>query len=48
MWAWSQHEKYRERYAAASVEPAYCHLTFVRLTSREEMRRFSADLCSGR
>ena len=47
MWAWNQHEKHRERYAAASVEPAYRHLTFVRLTPREEMRRFSADLCSG-
>jgi adenylate kinase family enzyme len=48
MWAWNQHEKYRERYAAASVEPAYRHLTFVRLTSRKEMQRFAADLCSCR
>ncbi|HEX4089843.1 MAG TPA: hypothetical protein VHZ33_14100 [Trebonia sp.] len=39
-WAWHSHGKYRERYSAASREPAYAHLTFVRLTSRRDITRF--------
>jgi adenylate kinase family enzyme len=39
-WAWTQHAKYHRRYAAAAADPAYGHLTFVRLGSRAEIDRF--------
>jgi adenylate kinase family enzyme len=32
-WAWTRHHVYRERYQAASRDPANAHLTFVRLRS---------------
>jgi adenylate kinase family enzyme len=32
-WAWTRHHVYRERYLAASRDPANAHLTFVRLRS---------------
>jgi adenylate kinase family enzyme len=38
--AWTQHAKYHDRYAAAAADPAYSHLTFVRLGSRAEIDRF--------
>jgi adenylate kinase family enzyme len=41
-WAWHRHGVYRERYAAAAVDPAYAHLRFVRLRNRREVRRFLA------
>jgi len=41
-WAWHRHAVYRERYAAAAVDPAYAHLRFVRLRDRGEVRRFLA------
>jgi adenylate kinase family enzyme len=37
-WAWRRYPTYRERYAAAARDPAYAHLTFVRVASR-------ADVC---
>ena len=40
VWAWTMHGTYAERYGAASCEPAYAHLTFVRLRSPSEVRRF--------
>jgi adenylate kinase family enzyme len=42
-WAWHNHAKYRSRYLAASSDPAYAHLTFVRLCSRGAIRRFLAS-----
>ena len=33
-WAWQRHPVYRERYLAASTDPEWQHLTFVRLRSR--------------
>ena len=38
-WAWTQHAKYRERYTVASTDPAYAHLTFIRIGSRADARR---------
>jgi adenylate kinase family enzyme len=42
-WAWHNHAKYRERYAAAAVDPANAHLIFIRLTSRRDITRFLAE-----
>jgi adenylate kinase family enzyme len=42
-WAWHSHDKYRTRYGAAAADPANAHLTFIRLTSREDVGRFLAD-----
>ena len=39
-WAWTQHAKYHHRYAAAAADPAYGHLTFVRLGSGAEIDQF--------
>lgn len=39
-WAWTNHAKYRSRYAAAAEDPAYSHIEFVRLTSRAEIARW--------
>lgn len=41
-WAWTRHEVYRERYAALSADPAYAHLTFVRIGSRRDLARLLA------
>jgi adenylate kinase family enzyme len=38
-WAWTQHRKYRLRYAGAATDPEYGHLTFVRIGSRADARR---------
>ncbi|MDA0632630.1 (d)CMP kinase [Nonomuraea sp. MCN248] len=38
-WAWDNHRKYRDRYAKAAVDPAYAHLRFVRVTSRDDLAR---------
>jgi adenylate kinase family enzyme len=46
-WAWHNHAKYRDRYAAAAAEPANAHLTFVRLTSRRDISRFLAESAAG-
>lgn len=37
LWAWQQHAKYRQRYGAASRDPAYSGLRFVRITSSREI-----------
>ena len=42
-WAWHNHAKYHGRYAAAAADPAYAHLTIVRLTSRRAITRFLAE-----
>jgi len=40
MWAWTQHSKYRVRYGEAMADPAFAHLTFVRLRSPADVRAF--------
>lgn len=35
-WAWTRHDVYRERYLAASRDPANAHLNFVRVRSPRE------------
>jgi len=42
-WAWHNHAKYRARYGAAAADPAYAHLTFVRLTSHRDAARFLTE-----
>jgi len=42
-WAWHNHAKYRDRYAAAAADPANAHLTFIRLTSRRAITRFLTE-----
>ena len=42
-WAWHNHGKYRDRYGAAAADPAYGHLTFIRLTSRGAITRFLSE-----
>jgi adenylate kinase family enzyme len=37
--AWQRHPVYQARYAAATTDPVWQHLTFVRIRSREEARR---------
>jgi adenylate kinase family enzyme len=46
-WAWHNHGKYRDRYAAAAADPANAHLTFVRLTSRGNITRFLTESARG-
>ncbi len=43
-WTWTQHAKYRERYSAAMADPAYAHLSFVRLSSHAEAEAWLASL----
>ena len=38
MWAWTQHAKYRARYAEAMADPICAHLRFFRLRSPAEVR----------
>jgi adenylate kinase family enzyme len=40
MWSWTQHARYRLRYAEAMADPAWAHLRFVRLRSPAEVRTF--------
>ena len=35
-WSWTQHRAYRDRYSAAMSDPAWAHLTFVRLRSASD------------
>ncbi|MEN3609957.1 AAA family ATPase [Plantactinospora sp. ZYX-F-223] len=43
VWAWQRHSVYRARYLAASADPAWRHLTFVRIRSRTAARRLLAE-----
>ena len=38
-WAWTRHAIYRQRYGALSADPAYAHLTFVRVESPDDADR---------
>jgi adenylate kinase family enzyme len=37
-WAWHKHAVYRQRYAAAALDPAWAHGRFIRVTSRRDVR----------
>ena len=37
-WAWHKHAVYRQRYAAAALDPAWAHVRFIRVTSRRDVR----------
>lgn len=41
-WAWVKYDQYVERYGAAMDDPAFAHLSFVRLRSRHEVDAFLA------
>src|SRR6266851_5886015 len=43
-WAWTQHDKYQERFGSAMGSPAYAHIDFVRLRSHEEAERWLSGL----
>jgi adenylate kinase family enzyme len=43
-WTWTRHGVYRARYQAASVDPRWAHLRFVRLASRREVARWLEGL----
>jgi adenylate kinase family enzyme len=47
LWAWTQHDKYVQRYGSAEHDPANQHLTFIRLRSRAEAAQFLASLAAG-
>jgi len=38
-WAWQQHRRYRERYAALATDPVYSHLTFKRIARPADLQR---------
>ncbi|MFI1917805.1 hypothetical protein [Nocardia sp. NPDC020380] len=42
MWAWKTHPENRARYLAAQTNPAYRHITFIRLRSRRDAAAFIA------
>jgi adenylate kinase family enzyme len=42
-WAWHNHARYRVTYGGAAADPAYAHLTFIRLGSHRDAERFLAD-----
>jgi adenylate kinase family enzyme len=39
VWAWQRHSAYQTRYLAATTDPAWRHLTFVRIRSRADARQ---------
>jgi adenylate kinase family enzyme len=43
-WAWKDHAGCRQRYAARFSDPAWAHLTRIRLRSRRAVRHFVASL----
>lgn len=44
LWSWTQHEKYRRQYLAASEDPTISHLDWVRLESRRAVREWVGSL----
>jgi adenylate kinase family enzyme len=42
LWAYTNHAKYHDRYAAARADPAWAHLDFIRLGSPAAVRAFLA------
>lgn len=44
LWAWTNHQKNRDRYEAAVLDPRWQHVQFVRLTGRREIAGWLAGL----
>ena len=44
LWSWTQHEKRRQQYLAASEDPTNSHLDWVRLESRRAVREWVLSL----
>jgi adenylate kinase family enzyme len=42
-WAWIKHDVYASRFAAAARDPAFGHLSFVRIGSRRDAARLLAE-----
>ena len=42
-WAWLQHASYRRRFAAASADPGYAHVAFIRIGSRADTVRLLVE-----
>jgi adenylate kinase family enzyme len=40
MWSWTQHARYRARYVEAMADPAFAHLSWVRLRTPAEVAAF--------
>ncbi len=43
-WAWTQHEKYEDRYIQAQSDPLFAHITFVELRSHADAEQWLATL----
>jgi len=39
VWAWRRHSVYQARYTAATTDPAWRHLTFVRIRSHKDAQQ---------
>ncbi|MEX1280983.1 MAG: shikimate kinase [Acidimicrobiia bacterium] len=48
VWSWTNHEKYRRRYASAMDDRTWAHLSFVQLRSPAEAEAWIADLVPDR
>jgi adenylate kinase family enzyme len=42
-WAWTRHATYHRRFTAASTDPTYAHLSFIRIGSRADADRLLAE-----
>ncbi len=42
VWAWTNHARYRAQYEAATTDPRWSHLTFVRITGGRDIERLLA------
>ncbi|HEU4421305.1 MAG TPA: shikimate kinase [Pilimelia sp.] len=47
-WSWTQHAKYRGRFTQASGDPAYAHLSFIRIGSSVDAHHLLARPASDR
>jgi hypothetical protein len=42
-WGWTRHATYHRRFTAASTDPTYAHLSFIRIGSRADADRLLAE-----
>ena len=42
-WAWTNHDRYRDRYLAAQADPAYAHLNFVRIRTAADVEALTRN-----
>jgi len=42
-WSWTRHATYHHRFTAASTDPTYAHLTFIRIGSRADADHLLAE-----